>query len=118
VVISDAASFPSNAEAERITLPDDWSVNRPGYSGSVWYRLQFDRPPDVSAGEPLVIRRGGRRLTLVAEAVERELTPEERWDAYMAQGVREGADDCPDDIDTNKSHWTWDPDAKFDFDDK
>lgn len=55
VVISDAASFPSNAEAEKITLPDDWSVNRPGYSGSVWYRLQFDRPPDVSAGEPLVI---------------------------------------------------------------
>ena len=25
---------------------------------------------------------------------------------------------CPDDIDTNKSHWTWDPDTKFDFEDK
>ena len=69
----------------------------------------------LETGEPLVIRRGGRRLTLVAEAVERELTPEERWDAYMAQGVRE---DWADDIDTNKSHWTWDPDTKFDFEDK
>jgi PHD/YefM family antitoxin component YafN of YafNO toxin-antitoxin module len=72
----------------------------------------------LETGEPLVIRRGGRRLTLVAEAVERKMTPEERWDAYMAQGVREGADDWADDIDTNKSHWTWDPDAKFDFGDK
>ncbi len=72
----------------------------------------------LATGEPLVIRRGERRLTLVAEAVEPKMTPEERWDAYMAQGVREGADDCPDDIDTNKSHWTWAPDAKFDFGDK
>lgn len=72
----------------------------------------------LATGEPLVIRRGERRLTLVAEAVQREMTPEERWDAYMAQGVREGADDWADDIDTNKSHWTWDPDAKFDFGDK
>ena len=60
----------------------------------------------LATGEPLVIRRGGRRLTLVAEAVERKTTPEERWDAYMAQGVLEGADDWADDIDTNKSHWT------------
>jgi len=72
----------------------------------------------LATGEPLVIRRGERRLTLVAEAVERKMTPEERWDAYMAQGVREGADGWADDIDTNKSHWTWDPDAKFDFGDK
>jgi len=72
----------------------------------------------LETGEPLVIRRGGRRLTLIAETPAKPMTPEERWDAYMAQGVREGADDCPDDIDTNKSHWTWDPDAKFDFDDK
>ncbi len=36
----------------------------------------------------------------------------------MAQGVREGADDWADDIDTNKSHWTWDPDTKFDLGDK
>lgn len=72
----------------------------------------------LATGEPLVIRRGGRRLTLIAEAPKPALTPEERYDAYMAQGVREGWEDCPDDLDTNKSHWTWDPDTKFDFGDK
>jgi signal transduction histidine kinase len=27
-----------------VDLPDDWSASRPGYSGTVWYRLNFTAP--------------------------------------------------------------------------
>ncbi|HZV92889.1 MAG TPA: ATP-binding protein, partial [Caldimonas sp.] len=33
--------FPGNRPADIVPLPDDWSVSRPGYEGSVWYRIAF-----------------------------------------------------------------------------
>lgn len=70
----------------------------------------------IETGEPLHLKRHGRTVKLMVVAPERtaaEMTPQERWDRYMADGPREGWQDCPDDLDTNKSHWTWDPDTKF-----
>ena len=75
----------------------------------------------VATGRPLRIRRRGKTIDLTARTPGKtgpELSPEERYDAYMALGPREGWEDCPNDIDTNKSHWTWDPDTKFDFGDR
>ncbi|MDQ2734162.1 MAG: hypothetical protein M3Y55_04035, partial [Pseudomonadota bacterium] len=31
--------YPSGDQAMSVALPDDWSQTRPGYSGSVWYRV-------------------------------------------------------------------------------
>lgn len=53
-VHSNATHYPADLAAAPVTLPDDWAVSRPGYSGSVWYRLQFDRPAEL-ADEPLMM---------------------------------------------------------------
>jgi two-component system, NarL family, sensor histidine kinase UhpB len=45
---ADTPAFPStgmNGERpQEVVLPDDWSQTAPGYSGSRWYRVSFDRP--------------------------------------------------------------------------
>ena len=41
---SAADRFPEPAAAQSVALPDEWARSRPGESGSVWYRLRFDRP--------------------------------------------------------------------------
>jgi len=51
-VASDAPLFPEGAAAKSQALPDDWAQSRPGYSGSVWYRLAFDTASPVPA-QPL-----------------------------------------------------------------
>jgi two-component system, NarL family, sensor histidine kinase UhpB len=43
-VASDAQRFPADEAATPRTLPDDWSLSRPGYEGTVWYRASFDAP--------------------------------------------------------------------------
>ena len=43
-VASDSPQFPDAAEATLQPLPDDWSQSRPGYEGTVWYRVIFDAP--------------------------------------------------------------------------
>ncbi len=43
-VESDSAHFPADAAAKLQALPDDWSQSRPGYEGTVWYRVNFDAP--------------------------------------------------------------------------
>ena len=43
-VASDSPRFPADASATLQALPDDWSQSRPGYEGSVWYRVSFDAP--------------------------------------------------------------------------
>ena len=50
-VASDDDGFPSDAAATAQSLPDDWSISRPGYEGSVWYRLVFDAPTLYAASE-------------------------------------------------------------------
>jgi two-component system sensor histidine kinase UhpB len=41
-VTSAAETFPGDQPTLSVTLPDDWAQSRPGYEGSVWYRLRFD----------------------------------------------------------------------------
>ena len=40
-----SAAFPETAQT--VDLPDDWSVSRPRFEGSVVYRTGFDRPADT-----------------------------------------------------------------------
>ena len=39
---ADGVALPQTLRP--VTLPDDWSVTRPRFDGSVWYRINFDRP--------------------------------------------------------------------------
>ena len=55
-VVSDASHFPEDARFEEIRLPDDWALSRPDFSGSVWYRIQFDRPEHFATSPWLVLR--------------------------------------------------------------
>jgi len=41
-VASDAAEFPSHADAAAVQLPDHWASSRPGFSGAVWYRFKLE----------------------------------------------------------------------------
>ncbi len=58
-VASDARKFPSEAVALVQTLPDNWALSRPGYEGSVWYRVSFDvlQSSDADAVLALYIER-------------------------------------------------------------
>lgn len=70
----------------------------------------------AETGEPVRVRRNGRTIELTALTRNKpasELTPEERFDRWMAEPPLAGFEDVPDDIDTNKSHWIWEPDTKF-----
>ena len=40
-VVSDATTFPKDAPATPVRLPDDWALSKPGSAGSVWYRTPF-----------------------------------------------------------------------------
>lgn len=42
VVRSLAAQFPDGDPTRTLALPDEWSVNHPGYQGAVWYRFNLD----------------------------------------------------------------------------
>jgi len=42
---------PSDGTPSRVvSLPDDWSLSRPGHDGATWYRVDFPAPP-VSPGD-------------------------------------------------------------------
>ena len=56
VAAQDSTAFPADAgAATRITLPDDWSRNHPGYSGPLWYRVTFDAPRGTNPFELLAV---------------------------------------------------------------
>ncbi|MDO8420353.1 MAG: ATP-binding protein [Rubrivivax sp.] len=42
-------AFPADAPALAVTLPDEWARTRPGFDGTLWYRVRFDA---AAAGEP------------------------------------------------------------------
>ena len=66
-VQGDTVLFPEGADAKAQPLPDDWSLSRPGYSGAVWYRLEFDAnssPRDTPMGLYLARACSGYRLVL------------------------------------------------------
>lgn len=69
----------------------------------------------AETGEVLRVMRRGRAMDLIPQTQEKavaEMTPEERFDRWMAKGVRKGSEDWDFDH-TDNSHWTWDPDTKF-----
>jgi signal transduction histidine kinase len=37
-------AFPITAPALPVTLPDEWADSRPGFRGSLWYRVRFKAP--------------------------------------------------------------------------
>jgi signal transduction histidine kinase len=57
-VASDAPRFPAMG-ARVQPLPDDWSQSRPGFEGTVWYRVHFDAPDagDAQAVLALYVER-------------------------------------------------------------
>lgn len=48
------SAFPPNAN-QRVTLPDEWARSRPGYTGTVWYRVDFDTRLLPQTGELLAL---------------------------------------------------------------
>jgi signal transduction histidine kinase len=54
-VEADTDTFPAGAAGRVVDLPDRWSSSRPGYSGTVWYRLHFAAPGPRGRGELLAL---------------------------------------------------------------
>jgi hypothetical protein len=50
---ADEAAFAQNAQ--RVALPDDWSVSRPHFDGSMVYRLEIARPAGTDPHEMLAL---------------------------------------------------------------
>jgi len=53
--VADSVNFPVGAPVQLLSLPDDWSVSRPGSSGPVWYRLSFSAPGLREQGDLLAL---------------------------------------------------------------
>jgi two-component system sensor histidine kinase UhpB len=45
-------TFPIGTPTLRVSLPDEWANSRPGYRGTVWYRLSFTQPAPGQPGAP------------------------------------------------------------------
>ena len=42
----DGPAFPAVPVPVRaVSLPDNWATTRPDYQGTLWYRIELDRPP-------------------------------------------------------------------------
>ncbi len=52
---SDDVQIPGMQPASLVTLPDDWSLTRPRYQGSVWYRTAFDLPAMPARNELMAL---------------------------------------------------------------
>ena len=46
-----AAAFPADAAAVAVALPDEWARPRPGYSGTLWYRVTFEPAAEAAPGD-------------------------------------------------------------------
>ncbi|MGH8816335.1 MAG: sensor histidine kinase, partial [Achromobacter pestifer] len=44
---------PEASGWQPVSLPDNWSTRWPGYSGTVWYRIDWQRPCPGQMGEPV-----------------------------------------------------------------
>jgi signal transduction histidine kinase len=47
----DGSAFPADAPAVATVLPDEWARSRPGFAGTLWYRVGL---PAQAAGSPLL----------------------------------------------------------------
>jgi signal transduction histidine kinase len=45
-------AFPADAPARAVTLPDEWARSRPGFAGSLWYRVGMPSPAAGGAAMP------------------------------------------------------------------
>ncbi len=45
------SGFPVDGPTRLVTLPDDWTRSWPGHEGTLWYRVQVERPGMASASE-------------------------------------------------------------------
>jgi len=54
-VAAEGARFPAQLVPQAVSLPDDWSRTRRGYTGSVWYRVSFDLASPQAAQELLAV---------------------------------------------------------------
>ena len=48
-------AFPAEAPGIFVALPDEWSRTRPGFEGSVWYRVNFGSPAALVTDELLAL---------------------------------------------------------------
>ncbi|HSQ70881.1 MAG TPA: ATP-binding protein [Rubrivivax sp.] len=47
------SAFPAGADARTVALPDEWARTRPGFGGTLWYRIHFE-PTAAAAGDELL----------------------------------------------------------------
>ncbi len=45
-------AFPMTASALPVSLPDEWAESRPGFEGTLWYRVHFAASPAAVPGAP------------------------------------------------------------------
>lgn len=67
-------------------------------------------------GETLRVRRKGRTIDLAPTSVVKtikDMTPQERFDRWLAEPPSPGWEDCPDDLDTDSGYREWNADKKF-----
>ena len=48
-------AFPSDAAVEDVALPDEWARTGPGFAGTRWYRVPFERAPGIDRGDLLAL---------------------------------------------------------------
>ena len=61
-VLHDSDQPPGDdAGWQRVALPDDWYVSRPGVSGVGWYRMDFELPPGPHSIHTIYVPRGSAR---------------------------------------------------------
>ena len=51
--VEEGGDFPVDGPTLSVSLPDEWAQTRPGFAGSVWYRVAFATPASSRAGELL-----------------------------------------------------------------
>ena len=51
----EGAAFPTRSPSSAVALPDEWASSRPGFAGSLWYRVAFTPPGNLAGGELLAL---------------------------------------------------------------
>jgi len=55
VAPGDGPAFPNDGSAQPVALPDDWAVTRPGFGGTLWYRIGFNATGPIARGDLLAL---------------------------------------------------------------
>ncbi len=55
VAPGDGPAFPNDGSAQPVALPDDWAVTRPGFGGTLWYRIDFNATGRIARGDLLAL---------------------------------------------------------------